>query len=85
MLLYTFLENCPLEESTAESTDDITAAATAPRPNNATTFGQRCLITKGKTNGTSSSAKTVQLPDLYDVMLQSEIQNKSIAHLTYSK
>jgi hypothetical protein len=49
----------PLDDNTAESTDDITATATAPRPNNATTFGQRCSMTNGKTNDTSSVTNVV--------------------------
>jgi hypothetical protein len=40
----------PLDDNTAESTDDITATATAPRPNNATTFGQRCSMTNSINN-----------------------------------
>jgi hypothetical protein len=37
----------PLADKTDESADDITAAATAPRPKNDTTVGHRYCITKG--------------------------------------
>ena len=37
----------PLADKTDESADDITAAATAPRPKNETAVGHRYCITKG--------------------------------------
>ena len=71
---YMFLANIPDADSTIESAEDITAAATAPRPINDTAAGHRYCITSGRVYRSSPGGRLYDVALWYEVSFQSKIK-----------